>query len=772
MRHPAIHSAALVLVMGTGLFACKETPPEMPAKPRLVVRSREPDGELFAVLRAAIDMQHNGEPLAEVMGRDLTGYDRSARQPDRYTDPGTKAVTTDLVGYSSAVESYEYSKVMMNFLAFESGAGLSLQAGPLVNPMAVTGLGALQRLRDRVQSLALASHAGVDEKGPWVSVPPPPDNPLNRLGFPGLFPVLAEFARIDSTIAPSGNVRRGCSLSAGYGAMAGSAVAVGDYECGYHSLHINRDLADKRLTPVTLGAATWKQALWVINYLQLFHDTTGAPFTAVADLDVPLVGKPGNVVRATDGNPPTQGQPGTYLGASDLEGFQALLMLEQIDNKAAYLLSSLLSDGSKLTAMSASAALSYDWNAPVRFVPAEIAVQEAPGVDGADPSPMTLRIQKQISALDGWTALLGGYAEVFALTDAKNAEIGNSQTVRSVFDGDPFAKDNGLADGEATLHDRALAVLKLALVNLDRLHVDPSTSALCDAAAIGPTGAVTQTRHVTTVEIAHAISALRTAYRALTSQLTLYSDSTPDSAATTTALDGTSLAGIPGGVTLAARMQQLIVAQANFLSTSLLDAAGLAVNGRDLQTALSDPEPTRLEAQSAAIRGLLEAYLATGQVSFRDRAQAAYQVLEQRFYLPDLRIYRTSIDSADAFVYTPTNFAALQTALARMYVLVAARPGMDSLRMTIEARLARLNKLVLNGWDDINDDRSISYPAECLSPPTDASAGLFLAERALTGELGIDENALTVDRDRDCVIEMDDAHRPSLLGARLSLGVQ
>jgi hypothetical protein len=168
----------------------------------------------------------------------------------------------------------------------------------------------------------------------------------------------------------------------------------------------------------------------------------------------------------------------------------------------------------------------------------------------------------------------------------------------------------------------------------------------------------------------------------------------------------------------------------------------------------------------------LEAYLATGQVSFRDRAQAAYQVLEQRFYLPDLRIYRTSIDSADAFVYTPTNFAALQTALARMYVLVAARPGMDSLRMTIEARLARLNKLVLNGWDDINDDRSISYPAECLSPPTDASAGLFLAERALTGELGIDENALTVDRDRDCVIEMDDAHRPSLLGARLSLGVQ
>ena len=34
--------------------------------------------------------------------------------------------------------------------------------------------------------------------------------------------------------------------------------------------------------------------------------------------------------------------------------------------------------------------------------------------------------------------------------------------------------DDQLADGEATLHDRALAMIRVAIVNLDRVHVDPA----------------------------------------------------------------------------------------------------------------------------------------------------------------------------------------------------------------------------------------------------------------------------------------------------------
>ena len=52
---------------------------------------------------------------------------------------------------------------------------------------------------------------------------------------------------------------------------------------------------------------------------------------------------------------------------------------------------------------------------------------------------------------------------------------------RAYFDGDPFPADNQMPDGEATAHDRALAVMKLALVDLDRLHCDPASGVLADA---------------------------------------------------------------------------------------------------------------------------------------------------------------------------------------------------------------------------------------------------------------------------------------------------
>ena len=756
-----------------GVPGCKS--PEMMASPptgaRLAVKSGESRAEVLGLMRAAIDMQHNGEPLAEAMGRNLAGFDRNALRPDQYTDPDSGQSRTDLVGYSSSVESYEYSKLMMNYLSFESGAGLSLMYGPLRNPTGQTGAAAVTGLRDRVQSLAQASRAGVDAMGPWVIVPAPTNNPLNLLGFPGLWAQFAELESFDTAIEPSGNVQRGCSLSGGYGASAGSKITVGDYECGYNSLHIARDRAEKRLKTAALGYAAWKQALWVINYFQLVHDVNGAAFHHVADADLAMVGKVGNSVKADNNDGKAGGAAGTYLGASDLEGFQALLMTEQLDNKAELLLRKLASDGTSLVGFASStAALAYDYQAPLRFFPSTIAVTEQAGQAGADAQPTAYAAVSQESSLAALSGLIGAYAEAFALTDGKNTSIGGSPTVKPVFDGDPFASDNGMADGEATLHDRSLAILKVALVNLDRLHFDAAAGSLCDTATVAAAGTVSRTRRISAVEAARAIVALRTAYRALSAQLTLYSDATPDTLVTTTALDGTSLAGIPGAVTLASRLRGLIKAQADVLSTRLLNSDGLASNYYDFAASQADSQPTQIESQAAAIFGLLEAYLATGQASYRDRAIAAHDVLQARFHHTALATYRTTLGQDDTFTWTPERFASLQTALSRMYVLVAARPGGDSLRATIESRLARLNKLVLNGWDDANDNGQVDYPAECLTHPTGLSSGLMMAERALTGELGIDQGALTSDRDRDCVQEIDDAKRPALLMSTLTLG--
>src|SRR6185436_9067832 len=57
------------------------------------------------------EMQISGEPLAEAMARDLGGYSRDHVPAALYYDPSPVAQGPwiDLPGFSSGVESYEYS---------------------------------------------------------------------------------------------------------------------------------------------------------------------------------------------------------------------------------------------------------------------------------------------------------------------------------------------------------------------------------------------------------------------------------------------------------------------------------------------------------------------------------------------------------------------------------------------------------------------------------------------------------------------------------------
>src|SRR5256885_2468046 len=67
-------------------------------------------------LLAAGEMQISGEPLAEAMGRDLGDYSRDHLPTDLYFDttPLSPGAWVDLPGFSTGIESYEYSKQAMN----------------------------------------------------------------------------------------------------------------------------------------------------------------------------------------------------------------------------------------------------------------------------------------------------------------------------------------------------------------------------------------------------------------------------------------------------------------------------------------------------------------------------------------------------------------------------------------------------------------------------------------------------------------------------------
>ncbi len=726
---------------------------------------------------ASIEMQISGEPFAELLGRDIAGYDRFSDKADNYIDPETGVLGTDPLGFSLAIESYEYSKQSMNMLSFETGAGLSLQYGPLLNPAAKSGDEAFVLLRDRLQYLGKASRASGAKFGKdFVTSPAPTNDPTNHYGWPGFWPVYAEFRSFDPTSAPKVGADTMCSLAGATDEPIPPGTPqlfVGDYECDTNSLHLpdRETQVEKILAPDALGYAAWKQVLWAINYWAAMHDIGQNAITVVPEGKLAQVGEPDNTVVGQFPSPldPTGkelvfGKDGTFLGGVSLEGWQGLVMLEEIDNKSSLMLKGLTStDGKALQGFATiKDAVDYDYEAPLRWWPAAVAVTEKVSATEKTkffPQPTGFSIDSAESRLQDLTALLGGFATIFAVTDAKNEELGKTQQFRATFDGSPFAADNQLADGEDSLHDRSLGIVKTALVNLDRIHFDATNKVLVDTATPSA-GGVTRGTHVDTVHAAYAILGLRTALRGLTSSLSLYGNDTPDSLGAPTPLDTTKLGGAPFSGTLGARLVDLIRAEADFLSQKLMNEAGDAFNGYDLSKGAPDAGAATLHAQAALIRGLLEAYLATSDEAYRTRAAQAFAQLEKQFWMDDVGLYRSTAGESITMKYSALSFAVLQGALRQHWKLAASKPGQEAESEKVQARILAVMKRVVNGWDDVNKD-GVVQQEECLG------GRLQMAERALTGELSV--AADKGDRDHDCVPDIATAKLPAALAAEITI---
>lgn len=676
---------------------------------------------------AAGEMQISGEPLAEAMGRRLFNYSRYRVPGDLYFDPQMAMSWIDLAGFSTAVESYEYSKQPMNNLMFESGAGTSLAYGPLVAP---GGLAAL------VQKFAAASHA----LGRFVF----PDK-----GWPGMWPTAHVFRSFDPTIDPTPDMKLKCVITSDDNPASAPGVTVtsADYECDASSLHLRDRTAqiDPTLTPGADGFATWKYGLWVLNYLQVMHDPLEGPVSSVDAASLSAVGHVGNQIRGTTKRGVIT-RPGTYVGSSDLEGFQAQMFIASVDNRAEDWIAHLTTtDGTTLSGFASSAAaIAYGYSDPLRWFPAIHVAENRDGVPA-------YTLASPASDLLDTVGLAMGYAEFYALTDRSNLEVGASPPAIAVFDGEPF-----VAAGEGSLHDRALAIMRVALVDLDRLHTDPATGILVDHVTF--TGAAPTRDHtLSTTSLAYTLLGMRTVLRSLAGQLALYSNNQPDTAISHTPLDAVPL-HYPGNasLTFSERLEQLVRTHAELLYAHLTDASGRAWPGWDVSARAALPGDT-LDAHAAAIRGLFAAYLATGDTRYRARAVAVFDRMDAVFFDRDARIYVTTPAPAPSVEYTPLRFVLVQSALRDMYELVARRPGGEARIAVLEDRIARLDKLVLDGWDDRDRNRIVDYPAECVQIVDGLPrGGLQAAERTLTGETGGAR-----DRDRDCVPEIDDAHLPA-----------
>jgi hypothetical protein len=723
---------------------------------------------------AAVEMQLAGEPFAEAMGRDVSGYTRdyacqgAACQASLYADPSLVDPgdgVIDLAGHSSAIESYEYSKQPMNNIAFESGAGTSLLFGPVLNPTAATGADALALAQTWFQHMGGGSNAYAYVTAPGAG---------NPLGWAGLWPVLQPFSSWDPTIAPTNNAAS-CQLTSDDNPGRHAALYSDDYECDYTTLNLpNRETQVKKLIgPGASGWTDWKEALWTLNYLQIMHNVKEAAVETVSDATVDQVGIPGNGVTGDI-------LPGTYLGSSNVEGFQAGNFIQILDNQAAqWLLQLTTTDGAALGGFASLAdALNYSPTSAARWFPASIGVTESADASGF-PRPTAYAIASADSHLLDLAGMLGAYASVYALTDRSNSDVGGSQPVEVYFDGDPFPVQNQTPSGSPTLHDRALGMIRVALVDMARFHIDRTSGLFVDDATLAG-GKLAPGTALSADVAAYTLLSLRTARRALDSQLTLYANTSPDTQGIPSPLDSFAMVD---GVSFATRLDALITGLSNAFYDKLTTGAGVAYAGWNVASGKATDGGTSLDAHSAAVRGLLVAYLATGQTKFRDRAAQVFAHLDATFYDAGARIFRPSAgDTSSTVTFTPRRFGLLQGALRDIYELIAALPGQDALGVKVLDRVGRLDKLVLNGWDDRNQDQIVDWPGECAQMGTGpdgqpmGKGALQMAERTLSGETGslapftpdAGDRVITTDREHDCVPEISAAKLPSALATSVT----
>jgi hypothetical protein len=752
-----------VLIPYTGLPGAEAGPPtNVQAE---ILSNRVPTMQLMF---AAGEMQTSGEPFAQhFAGRDLNDYSRYILPPNQYVVPASGSTEgfaesfIDLFGFSTAVESYEYSKYHMNMVANQTGAGVSLSNGPLVAKLA--GTSSFDRLRTRIGQLIAASGANVaaagtgPDAGAFATLPPPSDNGTNDFGFPGLWPNMDPYVSFDPAMTPSSTIVHSCTSVSGYGGIFQyGGEPVDTYECNYNSLRLTDRLAqtEQVIGPGTLGYTTWKEALWAIDFTGRLHDSVANPVTAVGPLDLVRVGLPGNRVQAVA--PPTA-QPGVYIGSTPLEGMWGLTMSEEADNAGAWLLSALMtSDGATLGGpASVLAGIQYDYASPLLWFPTAIAVTE--DGNGNYPGVASLAIKDATSESVDLAALMQGFSLFFGMTDARNAAVGQQLGLSIAFGGNPFPADNGVPDGENTAHDRALAIMRMTFVDLDRIHSDPATGILVDAATITSAGGIDRGTTVTTTSLAHAVVGLRHLLMSCNAAVTQYGAPDSDASADRLGILNSVPMNLPGEdagtpTLFSPRVRQVLLAQAQFVRDVLTKSDGTVANGATLAGGAWTPsaDATLVESQGAALRVLVEAWFLTNDMTYYARAQAvARQLLGPAFWSDTARMFRGVSGGADDVVMTPDRFAWLQQALRETYEGVW-KPGDPLLdRGVLETRIARTNKLFLNGWDDRNGDQQVQAATECLA------GRLQLGEQALTGEVGTASNSYDnqsgPDREPDCV---------------------
>lgn len=569
------------------------------------------------------------------------GLDLDMLDPDLHSQP-------TIFDFTAGIESYEYSEEAMYALNYQSTMGPHVANGPQNTKRG----GKSEDFSKRVAELAKAV-------GHPVESLPKNIYPISLPYYLGI-PELGQQA--DMT-AEKGSLS---SVMTASGKQVAQRWETPAYRWDYKTLAWDASRFDKTINPAALGGILLKEVMWSQDFLGGMHITE-------SDEEV-------------EAESSTMDQDGVHSqGVSAVDGFNGMLLTELSIDKLLILQNQLGFDGKNLGAKFTPA---YDpAKKPIWFAH-KVAVKE--GKKQGLNSFESLTVTDASSQLEDVWLMLWPVSEFFAFTDQRQANKTQNPAFLSVFDGAPFSTSPTVnTDGNSAndiLADDAFSlannISNLLFKNLNALHFNQAEGTFVTEYSKDKQGT-----KVNTFDSAYSLVALSIFQRA--------QDALPVGYAS--AEGGSNLKTEKGQAALT-----MIKAQSDFIIDNLIAKNGLVNDGLTLGGIVDTRQS--LATQFAAIRGLVSAFLATGNVQYKTSARHIYLAVEKHMF--DKGINTWAEQPGKATIHTPYTAAAISGGLRELILHLKNEegehePSLELARLT--ERYTSWFKGVINGGMQLSE---------------------------------------------------------------------
>ncbi|MGF1725329.1 hypothetical protein [Photobacterium nomapromontoriensis] len=553
--------------------------------------------------------------------------------------------------FAAGIESYEYSEEAMYALNYQSQMGPHLVNGPVNQARG----GKLVDLGQRVIEMAAAvgfPASEIPQNMYPISIPYVSGNP--------------EFVQQPDTTTVNGDE---VEITTARGNSKTVQTVVPAYFRDYKTLAWDETSFDKSFNPAATGGILLKEVMWSQDFLGGMHVTT-------TDEEV-------------EAQSATMDQDGKHsLGVSAADGFNGMMLTEMSIDKLLIMQQQLGFDGKKL-----GVAFGPDYDPakkPIWFAH-NVAVTE--GEQNGVKSIAKLKVTDGSSTLRDTWSTLWPVAEFFAFSDQREANSGQNAAFLAVFDGAPFAAapavNTDANDNNDVVSDDAFSlannISNLLFKNIAALHYNKAYGTFVTEYKNGKQG-----NKVDTYDAAYAIVALSIYQRAKDALPVGYASAESGDVDLKTTAGKDALAMIEG--------------QADFIINHLVSSNGLVFDGLTINKKLTLNKDKSLDAQFAAIRGLVAAYLATDDVKYKQAARSIYLAVEKNMF--DKNINTWAAVPGKATIHTPYTEAAISGGLREAILHLKNEEGENEPALeltTLTNRYVSWFRTVINGGMQLSE---------------------------------------------------------------------